>query len=74
MTMRRKGNVNSRRKSGRLENREDLVCRIMANTGATRADVEHLFETQGLWLNDPESEEMIKETQKGFERWKVEER
>jgi len=45
----------------------------MSNTGATRADVERVLETQGLWFNESESEEMIQETQKGFEKWTIEE-
>ena len=51
--------------------KEELIRKIMSNTGATRADVESLFETQGLWLNESESEEMIQETQKGFEKWRI---
>lgn len=53
--------------------KEELIRKIMSNTGSTRADVESLFETQGLWLNNPESEAMIQETQKGFEKWCIEE-
>ena len=53
--------------------KEELIRKIMSHTGLTRADVESLFETQGLWLNESESEEMIQETQKGFEKWCIEE-
>ncbi len=53
--------------------KEELIRKIMSNTGSPRADVESLFETQGLWLNESESEEMIQETQKGFEKWTIEE-
>ena len=56
-----------------IEAREELIRKIMLNTGCARVDVENLFKTQGLWLDDSESEEMLAETEKGFERWQVEE-
>ena len=53
--------------------KEDLIRKIMLNSGCSRTDAERLFETQGLWLDVPESKELIEETQKGFKKWYIEE-
>ena len=56
-----------------MEEKEEMIRQIMFHSGCTQAEVENLFETQGLWLDNLESEEMIEATQKGFEKWQVEE-
>ena len=56
-----------------MEEKEEMIRQIMFHSGCTQADVENLFKTQGLWLDNLESEKMIEATQKGFEKWQVEE-
>ena len=53
--------------------KEDLIRKIMLNSGCSRTDAERLFETQGLWLDIPKSKELIEEIQKGFKKWHIEE-